>query len=255
MTPTADPDVNQLLDRLIAGLQAILNGKLINITLYGSLVTGDYDPRVSDVDLLVVLAADLTDAEFAALDHLHADLAAAQPDFRDRIEIAYVTAAALRTFKTQIHPLAVISPGEPFHDKDAGIDWLLNWYIVREYGVTLDGADATSLIDPIAKAEFLQAVRDHVCGWRDYLNDVTDRPGQSYAILTMCRALYTLAHGEHPSKIKAAAWAAEQMPEWAALIDNALAWRLAFRDETVDPSVTLAETRRFVYHVIDQLCP
>jgi hypothetical protein len=41
---------------------------------------------------------------------------------------------------------------------------------------------------------------------------------QAYAILTMCRALYTLQHGTVVSKSVAARWAQEVLGErWAAL--------------------------------------
>jgi hypothetical protein len=32
-----------------------------------------------------------------------------------------------------------ISPGEPIHRIQAGMDWLVNWYLVRTGGVTLLG--------------------------------------------------------------------------------------------------------------------
>jgi predicted nucleotidyltransferase len=48
----------------------------------------------------------------------------------------------------------------------------------------------------------------------------------AFAILTMCRALYTLACGEVVSKPRAAAWAREALgTPWAQLIDRALLWR------------------------------
>lgn len=46
----------------------------------------------------------------------------------------------------------------------------------------------------------------------------------------MCRALYTTRFGEHVSKGEAAAWAQGELPEWAGLIRNALAWRVAVED-------------------------
>jgi hypothetical protein len=62
---------------------------------------------------------------------------------------------------------------------------------------------------------------------------------QAYAILTMCRALYTLQHGTVASKAVAARWAQEALGErWAALIERALAWRhgvpLDCLNETLD---------------------
>ena len=44
-------------------------------------------------------------------------------------------------------------------------------------------------------------------------------------MLTVARGLYTLAHRRAPSKIQAAAWAKQRYPQWAELIERALAWR------------------------------
>jgi hypothetical protein len=48
---------------------------------------------------------------------------------------------------------------------------------------------------------------------------------QAYAILTLCRALYTLEYGAVVSKSAAARWAQETIDErWRPLIELALAW-------------------------------
>jgi hypothetical protein len=49
---------------------------------------------------------------------------------------------------------------------------------------------------------------------------------QSYAVLTMCRSLYTLKFGDVVSKSQAATWAQETLgAPWAGLIAWAAAWR------------------------------
>ena len=64
--PTASfPRVEHILDLLIDGLKPILQEQLIGIYLYGSLVTGDFDPSISDIDLVVVLTDELDDRTFA----------------------------------------------------------------------------------------------------------------------------------------------------------------------------------------------
>lgn len=240
-----------LLIMLLPRLQAVLGSKLVGVYLFGSLVTGDFD-GISDIDLLVALTNDLTDAEFAALDALHRELVAAYPDWDDRIELLYLSVAGLQSFRTQRSPIAVISPGESFHWTDAGADWLLNWYIVREKGLTLIGVPPRKVIPPISRAEYVQNVRDYVAAKRD-IDDATTRPGQAYVILTLCRALYTVTYGEPTSKRKAAAWAAEQLPEWAATIQNALLWRDQWKDTNVDPAATLENTRRFAQDLSDRI--
>ncbi|MEO8608228.1 MAG: aminoglycoside adenylyltransferase domain-containing protein [Chloroflexota bacterium] len=251
MNPTDNPQINTVLDILLAQMQAILGDKLVGLYLYGSLVTGDFDDTVSDIDLLAALADALDEDEFSALDAMHEKLALDYPERKDRLEIAYLSLHALQTFKTQSSPLGIISPGTPFQIIQAGKEWLMNWYMVLTIGVTLFGPKPDTIIDPISQTEFVEAIKQHVLAWRTYIQNIDSRPGQAYAILTMCRGLYTTRNGEQVSKVRAAQWAKNQLPEWAGLIDNALQWRLAWRDSNADPALTLDNTRGFVNMVID----
>ncbi len=216
----------------------------MGLYLYGSLVTGDFD-NSSDIDLLAVLASELSSEEFTALERMHHHLVSIYPEWNNRLEIAYLSQNALATFRTHTSPIAVISPGEPFHFKTAGNDWLPNWYVVREKGVALFGPAPTTLIAPIAPEDFIDAITDHVGAWGAWLGDTPGRPFQSYAILTLCRAWYTVTYGEQVSKQTAALWAASKLPHWLPLIHNALHWRQVSH-EPADPTVTLPDTRQFV---------
>ena len=51
--PTPYPEANRVLSALWAGAQGILGDELVGVYLYGSLASGEFDPRTSDVDLLV----------------------------------------------------------------------------------------------------------------------------------------------------------------------------------------------------------
>ena len=44
---------------------------------------------------------------------------------------------------------------------------------------------------------------------------------QGYVVMTICRALYTLATGKQATKEEAAAWAAARYPEWSSFISDA----------------------------------
>lgn len=246
------PTVNAVLDLLLAQIQTILGDKLVGLYLYGSLVTGDFDPDVSDIDLLAVTVSDIAEQEFARLQHLHADFARHHQEWDDRIEVAYLSAAALKTFRRLSSKTAVVSPGEPFHFKEAGSDWLLNWYIVRERALALYGPSPKLLIDPIAKAEYIRSVQAYAATWRERIAHTRLRGQQAYAILTLCRACYAVKNGEFASKKQAAAWAEREWPEWSSLIRQALAWRAASRDVDVDHDATLPQTRRFVHFAVSQ---
>jgi len=253
MPETPFPDINRLLESLLSSMRHILQERLVGLYLYGSLTTGDFDPESSDIDLLAATSSDVSSTEFGALRAMHLDFSRDNPRWEDRVEVAYLSLAALRTFRSERSPIAVISPGEPFHMAEAGRDWLMNWYLVREKGVALFGPPAESLIAPIAREEFAQCVRDYAADWGDRIRDVRDRKEQAYAILTMCRALHLRRTGEPASKRQGALWAREELPQWSRLIQNALAWREAWREQPVDHAATRAETIRFVEFIRDEI--
>ena len=200
MSITLYPDIDLLLEELRGGICQTLGDKLIALYLYGSLVTGDFDHVNSDIDLLAVIDGNLSEEDFARLDVMHTAFVTAHPTWHDRIEIAYLAHQALKTFRTEASPIAVISPGEPFHFKEAGKDWLINWWVVRRQGVALYGPPAQGVIDPITDEEFQKTVREQVEEWREWIYHLPRRKSQAYGILTMCRALHAYIVGEQVSK-------------------------------------------------------
>jgi predicted nucleotidyltransferase len=231
------PSVETLLDELVADVHDVLGADLVAIYLYGSYVSGGYDPGVSDLDLVAVVAAAVEAIDLAGLGRVHARFIERNPDWNDRLEIVYVGRDRLQSFRSSSGPLAVISPGEPFHLRDDPlIEWVQNWYLVRETGVVLYGPDPAAIVPPVAWAEFVAAAVH-------YAAQVADRsfrdasPGAlAYNLLTMCRALRTVQMQVHGSKQEAAAWVKASMPEWSPVIDTALRSRLSrgalgFEDE------------------------
>jgi predicted nucleotidyltransferase len=253
MKSAPSAETNALPDELLARMKAALGPSLLGLYLYGSMVAGDFDDDISDIDLLAVTAADIADDEFSALDQMHSTFVHEHPARNDRLDIVYISEAALRDFGSRPCNIAIISPGEPFHAIKADPGWLMNWYAVQERGRALHGPLPNTFIKPISKEEFIQVVRAQARSWSTWIHNAHTRKSQAYAILTMCRALYTWTHGEQVSKHRAAAWAQEVLPEWSALIEDALRWRTAWRDDGVDHAATFADTLRFVQFAIRQI--
>ena len=105
------------------------------------------------------------------------------------------------------------------------------------------GPAPQTLIDPVQPNDLRRAALATLYEWwSPMLRDparLHSSEYQAYAILTMCRALYTLQYGAVVSKSVAARWAQETLGErWTALIERALAWRhgthLDNMNETLD---------------------
>lgn len=220
---------------------------LIGLYVYGSLATNDFEPHVSDVDLIAVLTEILDEVMLFRLAELHARLVRLHPEWNDRIEVDYGSRQGLAECRTKPTVIARISPGEPLHLLEAGRDFLLDWYPARADAITLIGPPIGSLIPEISEAEYLHEVRGYLAGFPErFMVDASPR-AQAYAILTMCRGLYTLRSGDRLSKREAARRARLEFPRWARQIDRALAWRDHRWDEDLgDGSVTAGESRSLI---------
>lgn len=228
--PTPYPDVNALLDDLLAGMRQALGPALSGLYLYGSLAGGDFDPLRSDIDFAAATARELTAGEVSGLERLHARLWQSGSKWALKLEGSYVPLEVLR----RPSPLDA-EPRYPTVNEGRiylgglGSDWVFQRHILRESGVVLAGPPPRDLIDPVSPA----ALRAAILGFlREWWLPMTQNPArlatreyQAYAALTMCRALYTLETGEIASKPAAASWAKTGPgAPWSALIDQARAW-------------------------------
>jgi len=230
--------VQPLLDALVRGVREALPGNLVGIYLRGSLATGTF-ADASDVDALVATERRVSDTEFAALAALHRRLAEAPGDYASRIEITYIDRAALRRFTPGLaHPTLYFA--EPFARSEHDTNWVLERWTVREHGVALFGPDPKTLIDPVTPDDLREAVHARLRDWATWATD----PGRKlwpivYTAETMCRSLYTLAHGTLPNRVDAVQWAIDTLPEpWRTVVVDTQALRHAeSEDRALAPDV------------------
>ena len=233
-------DVTALLESFMAGIQNCLPHNLVGVYLRGSLAMGDFIPETSDLDVLAVTERPVNDTEFAALLAMHAQITALPNPYANRLEMAYIDQSAFRRFQPGLrHP--TLGQGEKLAWSEHHENWILERWVVRQYGIALLGPEAHTLVDPVLPEEIRNAVRLRLADWVDWANSPDDpdwklpRSHKAYAVETMCRALYTLATGELASKAESVAWALRALPEpWQSIVERSQAWRT---DSTYDPSI------------------
>ncbi len=228
--PTPYPDVNAVLHEVLSRVQTILGPRLVGMYLHGSLASGHFDRRRSDIDFLMVTVAELPDELLPALAAMHADIAAGESLWATRLEGSYIPRHALRRYDPAQTRHPSIGVGKALALSHHHSDWVIQRHLIREQGVVLAGPDPRSLIDPVCQDDLRWAVRATLRKWwlPKLQNSawVRDREYQAFAVLTMCRALHTLHEGTVVSKPVAARWAQAVLGErWAALIERALVWR------------------------------
>jgi hypothetical protein len=230
-------------------LTAHFGADLRGLYLFGSLAVGAFVPERSDLDLLAVLGSDVRESELPALEALHTGFVADHPEWSERIEVGYISHEVLQTLgDIPTGRIAVISPGEPLNLKDAGADWVLNWYGVCANGEVIEGPPPRELGPEVTPEAFKRAVETQLEEWKEEIRAPWRAyvpAAQGYAVVTTCRAMYALAMGEQTTKERAVAWVAEQSPEWADFVNEAL------RQHRADVSGAHVESIRFVEFAIE----
>jgi len=226
--PSIFPDVNKILNMLLANGKEILGDQFVGMYLYGSLSSGDFNPASSDIDFLFVTRDSLPEETISKLEAMHNQTWATSLKRAGKLEGAYIPKALIRRHDPNGASCPTVNEGKFYLDRP-GSDWIIQRHVVREYGVVIEGPDPKTLIDSVT----LEEIRGSVMGvlrewWFPMLDDSSwlrdhERGYHSYAILSMCRALHALEYGTIVSKPVAARWAQAKLGiQWSEVIEQAL---------------------------------
>jgi hypothetical protein len=245
---TAPTPVAGTLHAITNALGEILRSNLVGVYLYGSLTQGAFDPTRSDLDCLVIVNRDLTRPQ---LRRLRAWLArAARTDaWMSRVQMQILRRGNLLRPDTQsyLYQFGVLkrsgSDGNP-----------IVWINVLATGVTLVGPPPEAFLPPITDAMLFDALVREVGYLRaEIMNPASEWRGRAfyraYAVLTLCRILYSHRTGGVTSKPQAARWALRTLPSrWHSLVHAALA-----SDRGTPAPLPLPRIARFIQFVEDHL--
>lgn len=226
---TPYPEINAIIHRLKLSVLTVLKKQFIGMYIHGSLALGDFIPESSDIDFLVVTASELSEKTILALSNMHTCILNSNSKWARKLEGSYVLQDILKQQYPPITPRPYTN-GDKFCLANYGGEWVLERHVLREHGIVITGPPIQNLIDPIHPNEIRQATLQILNEWwLPMLQDSSRLKSdeyQAYAILTMCRILYTLKQGTIVSKPRAAAWVMKEFNcQWAVLIEQALSWR------------------------------
>lgn len=224
--PTSDAELNWVLRELVTSMQAILGGNFIGAYLQGSFALGDWD-NFSDVDFIVAIEREITQAELDALQLMHARIYQLESRWAMHLEGSYFPREILRCAGPARKPLYYLDNTASQLIRSEHCNMLVVRWIAREHGITLAGPPAHTLIDPVLPEELTQEVLAIMQDWARQISDdpesINNRFYQPYAVLSYCRMLYTQATGTVGSKPTAAQWAMINLDErWCDLIQRAM---------------------------------
>ena len=248
------------------GVQNALKRNLVGAYLIGSLATGDFDLD-SDIDFLIVTDGELTDAQLRSLRALHIEIHNRDCYPARHLEGSYISRGVLaRADLIGVQPLWYIDNGSSLLQRSVHDNrWHVRW-VLRERAITLVGASHKTLIPPVSvdalRAEMLTSIeklKTHfVAEIGKPLTYFNTRFGQSFAVLTCCRALHTFQSGTVQSKFSSVQWAKRWVrAEWHELIRQAWAERkgVRFGVKVRQPAGVklLQETAHFISYAHNEL--
>jgi hypothetical protein len=231
--PTPFPDLNAILNKLVAGARRALGENFCGAYLVGSFAVGDADEH-SDVDFIVATHRELTKQEQDALQSLHGDIYELPVAWAQHLEGSYAPKDALRSLDPSRCPFFYLDNGAreliwDDHCNTAVVRWSL-----REHGITLVGPPPEEVVSPVdpdhLRAE-ARATMDAAAAWAHDLaarrasgaTGAFSRWAQPYLVLSFCRMLHTLESGGVVSKREAGEWALRELDQrWRELITAAL---------------------------------
>ena len=186
---------------LTAELDGALAGALKAAYLHGSAALGGWSAERSDVDILFIVADDLSAAGAVSAGHALLRAADGCPG-RGGLECSVVTAgAASRPAPPWPFVLHVgVRDGEQVlhsgRESAGDADLLIHYAVCRAAGVTLTGPPPEAAIGAVDRPVILAYLADEL-GW-----GLANAP-ESYAVLNACRALVYLRQGKLVGKVAA----------------------------------------------------
>lgn len=222
--PRLPTKLSTLLRELGRQLPVILGRNLVGVYLYGSVTHAGFNPKRSDVDCLVVTSRDLSDAQFRRLGQWLAQMEKSNP-WTQRLQISFLLRDQVLTMNSKAchYQFGVLkrssSDGNP-----------IVWLEFQRSGKILFGSSPETFL-PDIKPNIFSAALDRELAYLK--EEISEKPSsawrddpmyRAYAVLTVCRILYSAEKRAIASKAAAAKWVLRKWPtRWTKIINQALA--------------------------------
>lgn len=255
---TPYPDLNGVLQEMVGRVRAALDDTFVGAYLQGSFAVGDFDDD-SDVDFIVAVREELSDAHVEALQSVHGGVYDLDVEWAKHLEGSYFPLSVLRDYRQRGAPLWYLDHGSRSLIQSDHCNTTVVRWVVREWGVALDGPSPATLVDPIPVDVLREEIRATIHDWGQQILDApsayASRFYQGYIVLNYARMLHDLVAGRPGSKRAGAEWAKASLDAaWSGLIDRAWGGRPnpAVSVRAPADEADFAETLRFVRVIIDE---
>lgn len=228
-----------MLDEFVNITQQIMEEKLTGIYLHGSMAMGCFNPKKSDIDLIVIVEDCISDTQKMQFMEQVVRLNEQAP--AKGLEISVVKREYCNPF---IYPTPFELHFSPMHlqwfyddpqgyienMKGVDIDLAAHFSIINHYGIVLYGEPVDAVFATVPRKDYIDSIcADIENAAEDIINDPV------YIILNLCRVLAFLKEGLYLSKEEGGKWAVEHLNlKSAAPITDALECYITDKNMNMD---------------------
>lgn len=206
-----------LLERFVQRNVILLGDNLIGIYLHGSAAMGCFNPKKSDIDLIIVVNDELSNE--IKIRYMDMVLELNKEAYAKGLELSIVRGSVCKPF---VYP----TPFE-LHFSKAHLDWLrsdpvdyvnkmkgtdkdlaAHFTVIRHRGQTLYGKDITEVFSTVSKEYYVDSIWEDIKGAK---SDIIDNP--VYIILNLCRVMAYLNDNLILSKEEGGKWGLSNISE------------------------------------------
>lgn len=223
---SSDPRIPVSIERALRiyteTLRAAFPERVYAVSLYGSAALGGFSERTSDIDFLTVMVGHVTEEDQATIRALHRDILHADR-WVSRLDGEYVELDQIRQGELDA-PALFVEHGNLAGRREVS---RAGWLTLSRYGIGVVGPPPATFVPEVAwpdlEREMWYNLHEY---WMPrarsrllFLSSIW----VAFAVLTLCRIVYTLDYRTVTSKPAAAAYALGILPvEWHRLIREAL---------------------------------
>ena len=245
-----------LLTSLMTKFGSILSDNLVGVYLHGSYVMGGFNPKISDIDFLIVVKEDFDYKEKKEIIKVLLEFDQFSP--AKGLEMSIM--ALKDTLKPQ-RPTPFFLHYSDFHKErylsDANYicsgaddpDLLAHLSVIKDRGVCAVGQPIDEVFGHVPRAYYLDAIMYD-------LNDARDEIANSfeYYVLNLSRTLYYLKENVISSKLDGGNWAIQNIPkEFTPVIEEAIKKYISKSNESSLDKVLLKQFTMYMFTTIDDL--
>lgn len=241
-------EINDLLQQLLLQVQSILTTQFIGMYIGGSIANNNFDQDTSDIDCYVITKTALQENTVHKLEQMHKHLYLTNNTYSKKIEASYIPQNDLLSFNPN-NTRPYFNEGQ-FYLAHYGNNFIIELFVLREKCIKISGPNIKDLIKKISTEDLLQSIKMNLYEyWEPMLNNLLKLKRSDYqifAIVTMCRTLYSIKTGKIASKTEAAKWVINNYEtDWKSLIEQALSRKSGSEFNKLE------ETQQFIKYVIE----